>query len=53
MMEMGIGRNNRAMTMFTNSCNFGELLSKLRKRKEELVRLNKKIKKDTAILKKK
>ena len=53
MMEMGVGRNNRAMTMFTNSCNFGELLSKLRKRKEELVRLNKKIKKDTAILKKK
>ena len=47
MMEFGRGRNNRAMTLQKN-LNFGQFLSKLRKRKEELVELNKKIKKDAA-----
>ena len=52
MIENGFGRNSRAMTMANISCNFGELLSKLRRRKEELVKLNQKIKKDTAKLNK-
>ena len=52
MMENGGGRNNRAMTMAIGSYNFGELFSKLRKRKEELVQFNKKIRRDTAMLKK-
>ena len=52
MMENGGGRNNRAMTMAIGSYNFGELFSKLRKRKEELVQFNKRIKRDAAMLKK-
>ena len=48
MVEFGKGRFNRAMTLQRSNIKFGEVLSNLRKRKEELVELNKKIKKDAA-----
>lgn len=47
-LEFGGGRLNRARTIQKNTVNFGQVVSKLRKRKEELVLLNKKIKKDAA-----
>jgi predicted RNase H-like nuclease (RuvC/YqgF family) len=47
-LEFGGGRLNRARTIQKNTVNFGQVVSKLRKRKEELVQLNKKIKKDAA-----
>lgn len=40
------GRIGRAMTLQKNSYNFGDLFDKLRRRKEELVKFNKYIKKD-------
>lgn len=47
-LEFGGGRLNRARTIQKSTVNFGQVVSKLRKRKEELVLLNKKIKKDAA-----
>ena len=47
-LEFGGGRLNRARTIQKNTVSFGQVVSKLRKRKEELVQLNKKIKKDAA-----
>ena len=47
-LEFGGGRLNRARTIQKKTLNFGQVVSKLRKRKEELVLLNKKIKKDAA-----
>ena len=44
MMEKGIVRSSRASTMVYTSSNFGELLNKLRRRKEELVKFNKQLK---------
>ena len=51
MLEKGMGRSGRAQTMVIGSYKFGEVLSKIRKKREELAKLNKKIKKDTAKLK--
>ena len=51
MLEKGTVRSNRAQTMIIGSYKFGEVLSKIRKKREELAKLNKKIKKDTAKLK--
>ena len=51
--ERGRQRNSRAMTMAIGSYNFGELFAKLRKRKEELVQFNMKIKRDVDKLKRK
>ena len=47
-LEFGGGRLNRARTIQKNTVNFGQVVSKLRKRKEELVLLNKKIKKEAS-----
>ena len=44
MLECGGGRFGRAMTMQKTKYSFGDILSKIRKRREELVIFNKKIK---------
>ena len=44
MLERGRGRPNRAMTILKPSYNFSEVISNLRKRRERLAILNKKIK---------
>ena len=46
--EMGNGRNSRAMTLQKTKYNFGDILSKMRKRKEELVKFNQQIRLDSA-----
>ena len=48
MLESGRVRSNRAMTIQKSSYNFGEVISNLRKRRERLAILNKKIKKDSS-----
>ena len=45
---MRSGRMSRSMTIQKTKYNFRDILSKMRRRKEELVRLNEKIKKDNA-----
>ena len=47
-LEMRSGRMSRSMTIQKTKYNFRDILSKMRRRKEELVRLNEKIKKDNA-----
>ena len=49
LVERGQGRFNRAMTLQKSKYNFGSILSKLRKRKEELVKFNEKMKREAAI----
>ena len=46
--ELGKGRMSRSMTIRNSKYNFRDILSKMRKRKEELVIFNEKIKRDTA-----
>ena len=46
MLESGEGRFGRAMTIQKTRYNFGDILSKIRKRREELVIFNKKIKRE-------
>ena len=53
MIEKGKGRNSRAFTMINLSYNSKEIFIKLRKRREELAKLNMKIKQDTAKLNRK
>ena len=50
LVEKRQGRNNRAMTLQKSKYNFGSILSKLRKRKEELVKFNQKMKREAANL---
>ena len=49
LVEKRQGRSNRAMTLQKSKYNFGSILSKLRKRKEELVKFNQKMKREAAI----
>ena len=46
--EMGKGRINRSMSLQKTKYNFADILLKMRKRKEELVKFNQKMKLDVA-----
>ena len=46
-LELGRTRGNRAMTMQKGYYNFQEVMLNMKKRRERLLQLNKKIKKDT------
>jgi hypothetical protein len=50
MLERGRGRMSRAQTMLNGTYNFSEVLSNLRRKREELAKFTKKIKKDAAKL---
>ena len=46
--EKGLGRNNRSMTIQKTNYDIGDIFSRMRKRREELVKFNQKIKRDHA-----